>query len=410
MAPGYNQYLITERYNANIRVYENDELRNRINVEIENKEHFVCETNFGLWNILFDPSFNGIDNRTIYISLGVASPDIFGPQMQRVGLHAIVQAEYDPMTASIVGLSGDILRTPTQLCPKCPDGEICPERQTPIVDERSADIPALPESAIIFESTRDPARITDPEHTDGMRFTEGSNGGQMIFLPDNTLLFTIGYVHQRLVSQDVTLFDGKIIRMTRDGRAVCGIAGVEDNPFCDSNHPVTQYIYTYGHKNNQGLAFDTRTGQLYAAEHGEVGGDEINIIVRGNNYGYPYITNGSRTYLDGDFPSVLYPLPADRTRSDFTLPVFSWNFSATSTASGDIYFYDHPNSFQNSLFVALLASRSIQRIYIDDNGNPHLIETVVSGNRFRSMVSDDEGYIYLLADIGGKLYKVRVVE
>ncbi|WP_417277633.1 PQQ-dependent sugar dehydrogenase [Celeribacter sp.] len=102
------------------------------------------------------------------------------------------------------------------------------------------------------------------------------NGGRVAFGPDGMLYVTTGWVEDRALPQDVNSLAGKILRLTPDG------AVPEDNPFPGSP------VYSLGHRNPQGIAWDA-SGQMFAAEHGQSGHDEVNRIVAGGNYGWPLI-------------------------------------------------------------------------------------------------------------------------
>jgi glucose/arabinose dehydrogenase len=107
------------------------------------------------------------------------------------------------------------------------------------------------------------------------------NGGRLAIGPDGHLYVTTGWTERRELPQDLRSLAGKILRMTRDGQVPA------DNPFAGS------YVYSYGHRNPQGLAWD-RAGDLFVAEHGQSGRDEINLIRPGANYGWPLISGDER--------------------------------------------------------------------------------------------------------------------
>ena len=114
----------------------------------------------------------------------------------------------------------------------------------------------------------------------------GHPGGRMLFLPDQTLLLTVGDGFEyKTAAQDLGSHLGKILRLTRDGKAAA------DNPFV-TRAGARPEIWTYGHRNPQGLARDAETGELWAHEHGPRGGDEINRLRAGANYGWPVVTHG----------------------------------------------------------------------------------------------------------------------
>jgi glucose/arabinose dehydrogenase len=119
-----------------------------------------------------------------------------------------------------------------------------------------------------------------------LKDTDNQYGGRMAFLPDGTFALTIGEGFEyREKAQDLTSDLGKIVRLNDDGSVPA------DNPFV-GRPAVRPEIYSRGHRNEQGLIFDGPSGRLYETEHGPRGGDELNIIVAGRNYGWPVITYG----------------------------------------------------------------------------------------------------------------------
>jgi glucose/arabinose dehydrogenase len=117
------------------------------------------------------------------------------------------------------------------------------------------------------------------------------NGGRVAIGPDRHLYVTTGWAENRRLPQDLGSLAGKILRMTRDGR----VPG--DNPFEGS------YVYSYGHRNPQGLAWDG-AGRLFVAEHGQSGRDEINLVRRGANFGWPSVSGGEER--EGMDPPLLH--------------------------------------------------------------------------------------------------------
>ena len=103
------------------------------------------------------------------------------------------------------------------------------------------------------------------------------NGGRIKFGPDGKLYITTGDASNDTLAQDIDSLAGKILRLNKDGSIP------SDNPFINSP------VYTYGHRNPQGMAWHPTTGELYSTEHGPVGHDEINLIVAGGNYGWPIV-------------------------------------------------------------------------------------------------------------------------
>ena len=129
----------------------------------------------------------------------------------------------------------------------------------------------LTEQQVIFEST--PSTITQ------------LFGGRIVVTANRHLFLTLGDRWQLERAQDLSQHNGKIIRIRTDGSVPA------DNPFV-AVHGARPEIWTYGHRNPQGLALDDRTNELWSHEHGPLGGDELNLIVAGRNYGWPIITHG----------------------------------------------------------------------------------------------------------------------
>jgi glucose/arabinose dehydrogenase len=166
------------------------------------------------------------------------------------------------------------------------------------------------------------------------------NGGRIALGPDGQLYVTTGWTERRELPQDLGSLAGKILRMTREGRVP------EDNPFTGS------YVYSYGHRNPQGLAWNA-AGELFVAEHGQSGRDEINLIKPGANYGWP-LTSGSEQRT-GMVPPLLH--------SDTD----TWAPSGAAFAG-------------NELLVAALAARGL---YVFDAAAGALKLVFSSGDRVR---------------------------
>ncbi len=172
-------------------------------------------------------------------------------------------------------------------------------------------------------------------------------GGRLLFLPDKTLLITVGDGFDfRDKAQDPSSHLGKILRLTRDGRAA------PDNPFIGRTDHAPE-IWTLGHRNPQGLTHDPVTGTVWEHEHGPRGGDEINELVGGRNYGWPAVTSGID--YDGTIISERAHAPG------MTDPRFVW---APSIAPSGLAFYRgsaHPE-FNGKLLVGALAARTLVQL------------------------------------------------
>lgn len=194
-----------------------------------------------------------------------------------------------------------------------------------------------------------------------------------------------GYVGTGLdwPSQDLTNPMGKILRMNDDGSVP------PDNPFVHAPGAYP-YIFSYGHRESMGLTFDG-AGELWQSEDGPRGGDEVNHIVKGGNYGWPLITWGH--------PYQARPVISYTERPGLQQPVVNW---APSPALGDIEYYDGSAfpRWRGSFFVGSLKQRDLFRVTVDGN-RVTLVETVLHDlQRFRDIATGPDGFLYLLTDSG----------
>ena len=211
-------------------------------------------------------------------------------------------------------------------------------------------------------------------------------GGRMLFLPDKTLLLTVGDGYSyRDKAQDPASHLGKILRLTRDGRAP------PDNPFM-GRAGFAPEIWTLGHRNPQGLARDPKTGVIWSHEHGPRGGDEINELVAGRNYGWP------RASLGIDYDGTLI---TDRQHVDgMADPRFFW---APSIAPSGLAIY-HGTKFadwEGRLLVGALASRSLVQVRVAEKTGLLAEEgrwLLGLKARIRDVRVSPDGEIYLLTD------------
>ncbi|HET9132117.1 MAG TPA: PQQ-dependent sugar dehydrogenase, partial [Terriglobia bacterium] len=158
----------------------------------------------------------------------------------------------------------------------------------------------------------DGARLNNVEEifvTDARSRQEGTMGGRLAFEPDGTLLMTVGERHDRTPSQDPGSHGGKILRLRDDGTAA------PDNPFVHQAG-YRMEIFAMGVRNPQGLSIHPTTGVIYETEHGPMGGDELNIILPGKNYGWPQVTYGKN--YDGSV------ITNETSRPGLESPVHYW--------------------------------------------------------------------------------------
>jgi glucose/arabinose dehydrogenase len=218
-----------------------------------------------------------------------------------------------------------------------------------------------------------------------LKDTDAHYGARMAFLPDGTFALTIGEGFEyREKAQDLTSDLGKIVRLNDDGSVP------QDNPYV-AQASVRPEIYTWGHRNEQGLAFDSESGRLYETEHGPRGGDELNIIVARRNYGWPVITYGM------DY-SGAYVSPYTQ-RPGLEQPVIYWTPSIAPSGLA-MYRGDKFPAWRGDLFVGALAFKHLRRIHLDERGNVIDQEQLLNdlNSRIRDVRSAPDGYLYVCTD------------
>lgn len=218
-------------------------------------------------------------------------------------------------------------------------------------------------------------------------------GGRIVFDRDGNLFVSTGErsdLVTRPQAQDLNSALGKVLRITTDGKPVA------DNPFQDA-HQFPE-IYSYGHRNVQGLAIHPETGDLWQSEMGPMGGDEINLIQSGRNYGWPTITYGLE-YSGEKIGKAI------TQKTDMEQPVYYWD---PSISPSGITFYAGNNipEWENDLFVGCLSGSHIIRLKIQNNkvvGEERLLEK--EKQRFRDLTQGKDGNLYAITD-QGRLYKL----
>lgn len=209
-------------------------------------------------------------------------------------------------------------------------------------------------------------------------------GGRMAWLPDNTLVLTLGDGFDwREQAQDTSNHLGKIVRLNRDGSVPA------DNPLV-GQAGVAPEIYSLGHRNVQGIVYDEQLQRLYSHEHGPRGGDELNLIKPGNNYGWPLITYG--VDYSGAQISPYTELPG------LQQPLLHWTPSVAPSGLTQYHGALFPE-WQGDLFASTLAERSVRRIRLQDGmlaGEEVLFEEL--NERIRDVRSGPDGALYLLTD------------
>jgi len=220
-------------------------------------------------------------------------------------------------------------------------------------------------------------------------FGRGHYGHRIAFDADGYLWITSGDRQKFTPSQDMQSNVGKIVRLHDDGSVPA------DNPFVDlysvdafiDDVGVYPEIWSLGHRNLLGMAFDL-DGQLWVAEMGPAGGDELNLIKRGANYGYPVVSNGE--HYDGR------PIPNHDTHPEFEAPAITWT-PVISPGHLMVYNGDAFLKWRGNLFAAGLSSQAIIRIELDGD-TAREAERYPMGARIRSVVQGPDGALWVLED------------
>jgi glucose/arabinose dehydrogenase len=208
-------------------------------------------------------------------------------------------------------------------------------------------------------------------------------GSRLAFGRDGTLFMTVGERNDRNRAQDPGNHAGKVLRLRDDGSVP------PDNPFV-GRAGYKPEIYSYGHRNLQGLTVHPETGQVWQTEHGPQGGDELNLIQPGRNYGWPVVTMG-REYTGEVIASQPW-------REGMEQPVTVW---VPSIALSGMAFYtgDRFPAWKGSLFVGGLAGQELQRVVFTERGmigREPLLETLRL--RVRDVRQGPDGLLYVLID------------
>ncbi|HBK31361.1 MAG TPA: glucose dehydrogenase [Porphyromonadaceae bacterium] len=220
-------------------------------------------------------------------------------------------------------------------------------------------------------------------------------GGRIVFDKGGNLFVTTGErsdLQTRPKAQSLENALGKVIHITIEGRPVA------DNPFVNEKEALPE-IFTYGHRNPQGLAIHPATGDVWISEMGPRGGDELNLIKAGRNYGWPTITYGIE-YSGATIGEGI------TQKEGLEQPVYYWD-PVLSPSGMTFYASDAIPEWKNSLFICGLSSKHIARIVIEDNkvvGEERLLAD--EGQRFRDITEGNDGALYAVTD-EGNLYRIR---
>jgi glucose/arabinose dehydrogenase len=222
---------------------------------------------------------------------------------------------------------------------------------------------------------------------------DGHYGHRMAFDAEGYLFIASGERQKFDPAQQMTGNLGKIVRLNDDGSVP------SDNPFAERGD-VTAQIWSLGHRNPLGLAFDA-SGRMWNSEMGPLHGDELNLVLQGRNYGYPIVSEGD--HYSGE------KIPDHSTRPEFEAPKVAW---VPTIAPAGLIFYsgDLFPKWQGSALIAGLASRAIIRVEIDGD-TAREAERYELGARIREVEQGPDGAVWVLEDgDGGRLLKLTPLD
>jgi aldose sugar dehydrogenase len=230
----------------------------------------------------------------------------------------------------------------------------------------------------------------------------GHFGHRLAFGPDKMLYISSGERQKFTPAQDMASNLGKILRLTEDGNTP------DDNPFVADAYKITRMhvlrpgdseraailrqIWTSGQRNPLGIAFDAQ-GRLWEQEMGPAGGDELNLIVKGKNYGYPIVSNGD--HYDGR------DIPDHDTRPEFEAPKVTWN-PVISPGGLIVYSGTMFPAWTGNIFIGGLSSQALIRVSTDGDTAKEA-ERYDMGARIREVEQGPDGALWLLEDEGRML-------
>ncbi len=226
------------------------------------------------------------------------------------------------------------------------------------------------------------------------RFAGASAGGRLVKLDENSILFSIGDfyadgVNGPILSQDLSNLYGKIIKIN-----------IND---------LTSEIFSFGHRNPQGLYID-KDKNIFSTEHGPTGGDELNLVLPNNNYGWPLATYGTNYKSSDAYKKVAnenkkeWPIDkTNNTHDNFSKPIFSWG-NQMGISNLIVYEDEYFKKWNKNLIITSLATKQIVRMVYDYENKAILYkENIKIGKRIRDLILLDDGQIALLTDRGKEL-------
>lgn len=249
----------------------------------------------------------------------------------------------------------------------------------------SADGAALEDFRVLFRQ--------EPKLSSGLHY-----GSRLVFDRKGYLYISLGENNQRPTAQELGKLQGKVVRLKADGSVP------PDNPFVGQAGARPE-IWSYGHRNPQGMALNPWSGELWENEHGPRGGDEINLIRPGRNYGWPLATYGI------NYSGQPIPEAKGETLPGMEPPLYWW---PRSPAISGMAFYDVDRfpAWRNSVFIGALADQNLIRLTLDGDrvvAQERLLDD--RKRRIRDVRQGPDGYVYVLTDASpGELLRVAPAE
>jgi glucose/arabinose dehydrogenase len=215
-------------------------------------------------------------------------------------------------------------------------------------------------------------------------------GSRIVFDGQGHIFFSSGERGTKENAQNLGNHLGKVLRLNEDGTVPT------DNPFVNTAGAKPE-IWSYGHRNPQGLVYDKATGELWDAEHGPKGGDELNKVEKGKNYGWPVITYGIN--YDGT------PITDITAKEGMEQPVWYWVPSIATCGLTQVTSDKYPN-WKNNFIVGALAQTHIARVEVSNGKYMKHEKLLDKVGRVRMVTQGPDGYVYIATQSPGMLLKI----